>query len=108
MAQCSGLSQAMSSRSCPCKRPACPAISGGSEVTFKPLVPRLSVREGFLALTSPVDIDVNIARLDGGINVNGSSGVAIDFKMVLILLSYRRDGGIDVTITLTSDDSDVP
>ncbi|KAG8318283.1 hypothetical protein J6590_006597 [Homalodisca vitripennis] len=29
-------------RSCPCKRPACPAISGGSEVTFKPLVPRLS------------------------------------------------------------------
>ncbi|KAG8275830.1 hypothetical protein J6590_078170, partial [Homalodisca vitripennis] len=40
-------------RSCPCKRPACPAIGGGSEVTFKPLVPRLSVREGFLALTSP-------------------------------------------------------
>ncbi|KAG8323316.1 hypothetical protein J6590_006323 [Homalodisca vitripennis] len=23
-------------RSCPCKQPACPAISGGSEVTFKP------------------------------------------------------------------------
>ncbi|KAG8264717.1 hypothetical protein J6590_004734 [Homalodisca vitripennis] len=40
-------------RSCPCKRPACPAIGGGSEVTYKPLVPRLSVREGFLALTSP-------------------------------------------------------
>ncbi|KAG8316201.1 hypothetical protein J6590_057398 [Homalodisca vitripennis] len=41
-------------RSCPCKQPACPTISGGgSEVTFKPLVPRLSVREGFLAFTSP-------------------------------------------------------
>ncbi|KAG8319657.1 hypothetical protein J6590_086872 [Homalodisca vitripennis] len=40
-------------RSCPCKQPACQTIGGGSEVTFKPLVPRLSVREGFLALTSP-------------------------------------------------------
>ncbi|KAG8256274.1 hypothetical protein J6590_072179 [Homalodisca vitripennis] len=27
-------------RSRPCKQPACPAIGGGSEVTFKPLVPR--------------------------------------------------------------------
>ncbi|KAG8318274.1 hypothetical protein J6590_006586 [Homalodisca vitripennis] len=25
--------------SCPCKQPACPAIGGGSEVTFKPLIP---------------------------------------------------------------------
>ncbi|KAG8247734.1 hypothetical protein J6590_054848 [Homalodisca vitripennis] len=40
-------------RSCLCKQPACPAIGGGSEVTFKPLVLRLCVREGFLALTSP-------------------------------------------------------
>ncbi|KAG8269873.1 hypothetical protein J6590_097942, partial [Homalodisca vitripennis] len=40
-------------RSCTCKQPAFPAIGGGSEVTFKPLVPRLSVREGFLALPSP-------------------------------------------------------
>ncbi|KAG8242228.1 hypothetical protein J6590_070062 [Homalodisca vitripennis] len=40
-------------RSCPCKQPACPAVGGGSEVIFKLLVPRLSVREGFLALTSP-------------------------------------------------------
>ncbi|KAG8275414.1 hypothetical protein J6590_086536 [Homalodisca vitripennis] len=39
-------------RSCPCKQPACPDIVGGSEVTLKPLVPRLSVREGFLVLTS--------------------------------------------------------
>ncbi|KAG8316606.1 hypothetical protein J6590_046649 [Homalodisca vitripennis] len=38
-------------RSCPCKQPAFPAISGGSEVTLKPFVPRL--REGLLALTSP-------------------------------------------------------
>ncbi|KAG8277264.1 hypothetical protein J6590_047138 [Homalodisca vitripennis] len=30
-----------------------PGVGGGSEVTFKPLVPRLSVRESFLALTSP-------------------------------------------------------
>ncbi|KAG8308733.1 hypothetical protein J6590_102766, partial [Homalodisca vitripennis] len=29
-----------SERSCPCKQPACPVIGGGSEVTFKPLVPR--------------------------------------------------------------------
>ncbi|KAG8305784.1 hypothetical protein J6590_062091 [Homalodisca vitripennis] len=50
------LGQVTSERSCPCKRPVCPAIGGGSEVTFKPLVPRLSVREGFLALTSP-DLD---------------------------------------------------
>ncbi|KAG8281067.1 hypothetical protein J6590_066726 [Homalodisca vitripennis] len=42
--QCSG----------PCKRSTCPAIGGGSEITFKPLVRRLSVIEGFLALTSPV------------------------------------------------------
>ncbi|KAG8296205.1 Transmembrane channel-like protein 5 [Homalodisca vitripennis] len=48
------LGQVTAERSCPCKRPACPAIGGGSEVTFKPLVPRLSVREVFLALTSPV------------------------------------------------------
>ncbi|KAG8329288.1 hypothetical protein J6590_089990 [Homalodisca vitripennis] len=41
-------------RSCPCKQPACLTIGGDSEVTFKPLVPRLSVIEGFLALTSPV------------------------------------------------------
>ncbi|KAG8304285.1 hypothetical protein J6590_097445 [Homalodisca vitripennis] len=40
-------------RSCLIKQLACPAIGGGSEVIFKPLVPRLSVREGFLALTSP-------------------------------------------------------
>ncbi|KAG8302332.1 hypothetical protein J6590_034644 [Homalodisca vitripennis] len=40
-------------RSCPCKHPAYPAIDGGSEVFFNPLAPRLSVREGFLALTSP-------------------------------------------------------
>ncbi|KAG8270273.1 hypothetical protein J6590_088791 [Homalodisca vitripennis] len=41
-------------RSCPCKQLACPTIGGGSEVTFKPWVPsRLSVRKGFLALTSP-------------------------------------------------------
>ncbi|KAG8257248.1 hypothetical protein J6590_053896 [Homalodisca vitripennis] len=25
-------------RYCPCKQPACPAVGGGSEVTFKPLV----------------------------------------------------------------------
>ncbi|KAG8292649.1 hypothetical protein J6590_034842 [Homalodisca vitripennis] len=30
-------------RSCPCKQPACPAIGGGSEITFKPLVPRDNV-----------------------------------------------------------------
>ncbi|KAG8274081.1 hypothetical protein J6590_008211 [Homalodisca vitripennis] len=40
-------------RSCPCKQPACPAIGGGSEVTFKPLVLMLSIREDFLALTLP-------------------------------------------------------
>ncbi|KAG8262659.1 39S ribosomal protein L37, mitochondrial [Homalodisca vitripennis] len=34
------LGQVTAERSCPCKRPACPAIGGGSEVTFKPLVPR--------------------------------------------------------------------
>ncbi|KAG8278176.1 hypothetical protein J6590_027435 [Homalodisca vitripennis] len=28
-------------RSCPCKQPVCPAIGGGSEVNFKPVVPRL-------------------------------------------------------------------
>ncbi|KAG8300281.1 hypothetical protein J6590_079628 [Homalodisca vitripennis] len=54
------LGQVTAERSCPCKRPACPAIGGGSEVTFKPLVPRLSVREGFLALTSP-----DISRCNG-------------------------------------------
>ncbi|KAG8326548.1 hypothetical protein J6590_038426 [Homalodisca vitripennis] len=37
----------------PCKLPASPAVGGRSEVTFKPLAPRLSVRESFLALTSP-------------------------------------------------------
>ncbi|KAG8305020.1 hypothetical protein J6590_079896 [Homalodisca vitripennis] len=39
-------------RSCPCKQLACPAIGGGSEVTFNPLVPGC-VTEGFLVLTSP-------------------------------------------------------
>ncbi|KAG8276532.1 hypothetical protein J6590_064026 [Homalodisca vitripennis] len=40
-------------RFCPCKQPACPAIGEGSEVILKPLVSRLSVREGSLALSSP-------------------------------------------------------
>ncbi|KAG8290993.1 hypothetical protein J6590_071685 [Homalodisca vitripennis] len=41
-------------QSCTYKQPACSAIGGGgSEVTFEPLVSRLSVREGFLSLTSP-------------------------------------------------------
>ncbi|KAG8247373.1 hypothetical protein J6590_062436 [Homalodisca vitripennis] len=57
------LGQVTAERSCPCKRPACPAIGGGSEVTFKPLVPRLSVREGFLALTSPDGLDKDKYRL---------------------------------------------
>ncbi|KAG8270042.1 hypothetical protein J6590_093868 [Homalodisca vitripennis] len=52
-------------RSYPCKRPACPAIGGGSEVTFKPLVPRLSVREGFLALTSPEGMAFSIVLKEG-------------------------------------------
>ncbi|KAG8304894.1 hypothetical protein J6590_083338 [Homalodisca vitripennis] len=50
-------------RSCPCKQPSCPAIGGGSEVTFKPLVPKLSVREGVLALASPgLQFDSNYLR----------------------------------------------
>ncbi|KAG8253667.1 hypothetical protein J6590_029241 [Homalodisca vitripennis] len=32
-------------RSCPCKQPACPAIGGGSEVTFEPLIPRAASLE---------------------------------------------------------------
>ncbi|KAG8287476.1 hypothetical protein J6590_036341 [Homalodisca vitripennis] len=40
-------------QSCSCKQPACPAVGGGSEVTFKLLVPSLNVRKGFLALTPP-------------------------------------------------------
>ncbi|KAG8273385.1 hypothetical protein J6590_021340 [Homalodisca vitripennis] len=36
-----------------------PAVGAGSEVTIKPLVLRLSVREGFLALTSPGHVTVN-------------------------------------------------
>ncbi|KAG8317078.1 hypothetical protein J6590_034450 [Homalodisca vitripennis] len=32
-------------RSCPCKQPICPVVGSGSEVTFKPLIPRLIVRE---------------------------------------------------------------
>ncbi|KAG8270179.1 hypothetical protein J6590_091177 [Homalodisca vitripennis] len=54
--------------------PACPAIGGGSEVTFKPLVSRLTVREGFspaltlLQLTlSPVPADKGwLFELDRG------------------------------------------
>ncbi|KAG8319862.1 hypothetical protein J6590_082672 [Homalodisca vitripennis] len=48
------LGRMIAERSCPCKQPACPAVGGGPDVTFKPLVPRLSVRESLLALTSPV------------------------------------------------------
>ncbi|KAG8267092.1 hypothetical protein J6590_059135 [Homalodisca vitripennis] len=40
-------------RSWPCKQPAYSAIGCGTEVTFKPFVPRLTVRDGFLAVTSP-------------------------------------------------------
>ncbi|KAG8252764.1 hypothetical protein J6590_049311 [Homalodisca vitripennis] len=39
-------------RSCPCKQLACPAVDSGSEVTFKSLISKLSVREVFLALTA--------------------------------------------------------
>ncbi|KAG8265559.1 hypothetical protein J6590_092267 [Homalodisca vitripennis] len=41
-----------SERSCPCKQPTCPAIGGGSEVTIKPLVSRLSLER---PLTSSKD-----------------------------------------------------
>ncbi|KAG8284194.1 hypothetical protein J6590_003890 [Homalodisca vitripennis] len=43
---CQLLGWVTAERSCPV--PACPAIDGGSEATFRP---RLSVKEGFLALT---------------------------------------------------------
>ncbi|KAG8315319.1 hypothetical protein J6590_073373 [Homalodisca vitripennis] len=49
-------------RSCPCNQPTCPAIGGGSEVTFKPLVPRLRVRESFLALTSTGRFKLQLLR----------------------------------------------
>ncbi|KAG8288863.1 hypothetical protein J6590_010982 [Homalodisca vitripennis] len=39
-------------RSCPCKRSACPAIGGGSQVIFKALVPRLSVKMCLLYFSS--------------------------------------------------------
>ncbi|KAG8245052.1 hypothetical protein J6590_009128 [Homalodisca vitripennis] len=62
MAQCSGYNgyreitiSSNVERGC-CLQPVCPAIGGGSKVTFTPLVPRLSVREDFLALTSPVKL----------------------------------------------------
>ncbi|KAG8284133.1 hypothetical protein J6590_003826 [Homalodisca vitripennis] len=67
MAQCSGygvydkivkqrrawllLGRVTAERSCPCKQPACPAIGGGSEVTFKPLVPRWYRMTGRSAMT---------------------------------------------------------
>ncbi|KAG8304481.1 hypothetical protein J6590_092507 [Homalodisca vitripennis] len=38
---------------CLCKQPACPVIAGGSDVTFKLLVPWLCIRKCFLVLTSP-------------------------------------------------------
>ncbi|KAG8284102.1 hypothetical protein J6590_003794 [Homalodisca vitripennis] len=69
-------------RPCPCKQPACPAIGGGSEITFKPLAPRLSVREGFLALTSPGKIRHlyftlrSHVVLQDTIRLPGSDGVA--------------------------------
>ncbi|KAG8267477.1 SUMO1 sentrin specific peptidase 8 [Homalodisca vitripennis] len=68
--------QVTAERSCPCKRPACPAIGVGSEVTFKPLVPTLSVREGFLALTSPGFQDLM------GISVFAVSRVALTVREV--------------------------
>ncbi|KAG8302651.1 hypothetical protein J6590_028569 [Homalodisca vitripennis] len=40
------LGQVTAERSCPCKRPACPAIGGGSEVTFKPLGSRRKTAVG--------------------------------------------------------------
>ncbi|KAG8262484.1 hypothetical protein J6590_052129 [Homalodisca vitripennis] len=60
LSQDNQIKQLTAERSCPHK-PACPAIGGGSEVTFKPLVRRLSVREGFLALTSPGKIRLRVA-----------------------------------------------
>ncbi|KAG8275801.1 hypothetical protein J6590_078779 [Homalodisca vitripennis] len=60
MAQCSGYngyrkitrsSNVTDERSCPCKLPACPAIGGGSEVTFKPLVPSIKNIDGHIRLT---------------------------------------------------------
>ncbi|KAG8328700.1 hypothetical protein J6590_103760 [Homalodisca vitripennis] len=53
MAQCSGyggypwllLGWVTAERSCPCKQPVCPAVGGDSEVTIKPLVPRLKYCE---------------------------------------------------------------
>ncbi|KAG8261882.1 hypothetical protein J6590_064106 [Homalodisca vitripennis] len=51
MAQCSGygawlLLGLITERSCPRKKPACPAVGGGSEVTFKKSV-GITQNEGF-------------------------------------------------------------
>ncbi|KAG8241269.1 hypothetical protein J6590_090278 [Homalodisca vitripennis] len=64
-------SEVIAERYCPCKQPACPAIGGGSEVTFKPLVPKLSVREGFLALTSLAG-QRKVVQGDEGLSAPGS------------------------------------
>ncbi|KAG8259172.1 hypothetical protein J6590_017351 [Homalodisca vitripennis] len=36
-------------RLCPCKQSTCPTIGGGSEVTFKPLVPCFKCKRGLLS-----------------------------------------------------------
>ncbi|KAG8302814.1 hypothetical protein J6590_025092 [Homalodisca vitripennis] len=64
-------------RSFPCKQPACPAIGGGSEVTFKSLTPRLSTIRSLseIALYSRPKCaltqgrDVSLMKLEAGTTI---------------------------------------
>ncbi|KAG8260346.1 hypothetical protein J6590_099034 [Homalodisca vitripennis] len=85
-------------RSCPCKQSTCLVGGGGSEVTFKPLVPRLSVREDFLTLTSPEkQNNVRCApRLLIGLSTNpGLGAIPIDIPPLAIakkeIATYHTD-----------------
>ncbi|KAG8331076.1 hypothetical protein J6590_048516 [Homalodisca vitripennis] len=65
-------------------------MSGGSEVTFKPLVPRLSVREGFLALTSPgVTVCTHKPKAFKGNELSRSATADNNYRMKFAFLSTQ-------------------
>ncbi|KAG8245991.1 hypothetical protein J6590_095051 [Homalodisca vitripennis] len=69
-------------RSCPCKQIACPAIGGGSEVTFKSLVPRAPSDDNYTKMDLvpkelPLDMATVLVDTSRMVVVNQPTGLDI-------------------------------
>ncbi|KAG8242323.1 hypothetical protein J6590_096855 [Homalodisca vitripennis] len=93
MAQCIGYN-AYRKTTRSINQPACPVIGGSSEVTFKPLVPTLSIRKGILALRESVPAEI----LKDGLELTLETGAPVvpeevDLGVVSVAQLHKYWGG---------------